>query len=178
MHELAIKITYARLFHVVSIIFDFVSITYFIYSFFFLEQPFIAFELLLGTYFLVEYILLMKASENRWQYVRHPLAISNVLIIIGYLIAPFWNLGFLRILRILRVIHFYQIIPDIRIMTNRIIVWEKVLALLIHVLVLIFIMSEIIYLLQANVNTAITTRFDAFYFTANAGGDCRVYVYF
>ena len=54
------------------------------------------------------------------------------------------------------------------ILTNRIIVWEKVLALLIHVLVLIFIMSEIIYLLQANVNMAITTRFDAFYFTTNA----------
>ncbi len=168
MHTLAVSITYTRLFHIVSVLFDFVSIGYFFISFFYFETPLIAFELFLGFYFLAEYVLLLIASEDRRAYVRHPLALSNVLIIIGYLVAPFWNLGILRFLRILRIIHLYQIIPDIRLITNRVIIWEKLFALIFHVFVLIFVISEIVFLFHAGNNSAIETRFDAFYFTTNA----------
>ena len=156
------------MFHIISIVFDVVSISYFVVSFFFLPSPLIPFELFLGTYFLIEYLLLLVASD-RWQrYVKHPLAISNALIIIGYLVAPFWNLGFLRILRALRTIQMYQIIPDIRMFTHRIIFWERLFATLVHVCVLVFIITEVVFILQSDINTAINTRFDAFYFTTNA----------
>lgn len=108
------------------------------------------------------------ASEDRWEYAKHPLALSNVLIIIGYLVAPFWNLGILRILRAFRVIHLYQIIPDIRLMTDRIALWERILALSFHVCVLLFVVSEIVFIAQSGINSDITSRFDAFYFTANS----------
>ena len=168
MRRFAVALTYSRLFHVVSVVFDVVGITYFVWSFFFLEVPLVPFELLLGVFFAVEYVLLLLASEKWWQYMRHPLAISNALIIVGYLVAPFWNFGFLRILRVFRVIQLYQIIPDIRMFTQRIVFWEKLFAVLIHVCVLVFIITKIVFVLQANINADITTIFDAFYFTINA----------
>lgn len=168
MKHLAIAATYSKKFHAISVVLDVVSITYFIWAFFFLETPLLFLEITLGIYFVIEYTLLFLASENRGKYVRHPLSISNALIIIGYLAAPFWNLGFLRILRALRVVQFYQIIPDIRTFTNKIMFWEKLFAAFVHVCVLIFIITEVVYLLQANVNADINSRFDAFYFTTNA----------
>ena len=113
----------------------------------------------------------MASEQPYWHYIRHPLAISNVLIIIGYLAAPFWNLGFLRILRSLRVIQLYQIIPDIRMFTNRaLLIWEKVLAMFFHVCVLTFIITPRWSLPAAveDINADINNRFDAFYFTTNA----------
>ena len=168
MRKIAVALTYSRLFHVASVVFDVVSITYFIWSFFVLEEPLIAFELVLGTYFLVEYVLLLLASEDWWQYVKHPLAVSNALIVVGFLVAPLWNLGFLRVLRAFRIVQTYQLIPDVRMFTNRIIFWEKLFAVIVHVFVLIVIITEVVFILQADINTAINTRFDAFYFTANA----------
>ena len=168
MRNVAVALTYSRVFHVTSVVFDVVSITYFIWSFFILEEPLIAFELMLGVYFAIEYILLLLASEKWWQYVKHPLAISNALIVVGFLVAPLWNLGFLRVLRAFRIVQSYQLIPDIRMFTNRIVLWEKLFATLIHVFVLIVIITEVVFILQADINIAINTRFDAFYFTANA----------
>lgn len=168
MKTLSINITYNKLFHAISIFFDIFSISYFLYSSFFLDVPIIPLEIFLGIYFTIEYIILFIASEDRLKYIRHPLAISNILIIIGYLSAPFWNLGFLRILRVLRVVHLYQIIPDIRSVTKKIIIWEKLLATIMHALVLIFILTEVVFILQSDINEDINTRFDAFYFTTNA----------
>ena len=168
MKAFALSITHTPIFHHISVIFDITSITYFLVSFFIFETPLFALELFLGTYFLVEYILLFLSSNDRAGYVKHPLAMSNILIIIGYLAAPFWNVGFLRILRSFRIIHLYQIIPDIRMMTDRLMIWEKVLAVFFHVCVLVFILSEVIFMLQADINPSINSRFDAFYFTTNA----------
>ena len=168
LHEYASNITYRPGFHLVSIVMDVASISYFLYASFFIEVPIIPLELALGAYFLLEYIILLYASENKWQYVKHPLSISNVLIIIGFLAAPYWNLGILRILRALRIIHLYQIIPDIRLMTKRVIVWEKFLAAIIHAIVLIFLITEVVFLHQEDQNQDINTRFDAFYYTTNA----------
>lgn len=168
MRKLAISITYSYIFHTVSVILDVISIVYFIWSAFFLDTPLILLELALGAYFTAEYILLFIASDNRWKYIKHPLAISNILIIIGYLVAPFWNLGFLRILRSFRIIHLYQLIPDIRMFTKRTILWEKLSTTFVHVCVLTFIITEVVYIQQADINADINTRFDAFYFTTNA----------
>ena len=168
IRELAVAITYSRLFHIIGVLFDFVSIFYFLTWFFVLDEALLPFEFFLGFYFLVEYLFLFLASENRWKYVRHPLALSNLIIIFGYLVAPVWNLGFLRLLRSFRIIHLYQIIPDIRLMTNRTVIFEKLLAMFFHVSVLTFIISEIIFLQQVAINEEINSRFDAFYFTTNA----------
>ncbi len=168
MRRIAVAVTYSRLFHVVSVVFDVVAITYFVWSFFFLAEPLVPFELFLGGFFAIEYVLLLLASERWWRYIRHPLAVSNALIVVGYLAAPFWNFGFLRILRVFRVIQLYQIIPDIRMFTNRIVFWEKLFATFVHVCVLVFVITKVVFVLQANVNTDITTVFDAFYFTVNA----------
>ena len=166
--ELLVNAVYNRVFHAISFAFDIFSITYFIVQAFFLEAPIFPLEFVLGAYFLIEYVLLFLTSEDKWQYVKHPLSISNVIIIIGYILAPFYNFGFLRIIRALRVIHLYQLIPDIRMFTSRLLIWEKVGAVAVHLLVLIFIMTEIIYILQANINEQINSRFDAFYFTVNS----------
>ena len=168
MRKFAIALTYSRLFHVVSVVFDVVGITYFVWAFFFLAEPLVSFELLLGVFFAAEYALLLLASEKWWRYIRHPLAISNALIIVGYLAAPLWNFGFLRILRVFRVIQLYQIIPDIRMFTQRIVFWEKLFATLIHVCVLVFVITKVVFVLQASINADIETVFDAFYFTINA----------
>ena len=53
-------------------------------------------------------------------------------------------------------------------MTDRIIIWERVLSVFFHVCVLVFIISEVIFLLQSDINADINSRFDAFYFTVNA----------
>ena len=168
MRSIAVSLTYSRMFHVASVVFDVVGITYFVWAFFFLAEPLVLFEILLGIFFAVEYILLLLASEKWWRYIKHPLAISNALIIVGYLAAPLWNFGFLRILRVFRVIQLYQIIPDIRMFTNRIVFWEKLFATFIHVCVLVFIITKVVFVLQASINADIETIFDAFYFTINA----------
>ena len=166
--DFIIKLVYTKTFHFISIIVDVFCISYFFYSTFFLAEPIFILEVVVGSYLIIEYFILLSASENKWEYIKHPLAISNVLIIIGYLAAPFWNVSILRILRILRVIQIYQLIPDIRSITHRVIIWEKFLAILLHGTVLVFIISEIIFFLQNEKNADINTKFDAFYFTTNA----------
>lgn len=168
MNKTAYSISSSNLFNIISIIFDVVSIVYFFWFSFWLTAPLIPFEIALGLFFLIEYIILFLATDNKKKYILHPLAISNILIIIGYLAAPFYNLGFLRLLRALRVIHLYQLIPDIRSLNKSVVVWERLFTTLVHVVVLIFIFTEIILILQSDINQDINNRFDAFYFTTNA----------
>ncbi len=166
--KFASTLTNTNAFHAISILFDIVAIVYFFLSIYWWNEPIVPFELALGTYFLVEYTLLFISSNDKTAYLSHPLSISNILIIIGYLAAPFHNLGFLRVLRILRIIQLYQIIPDIRMITKRVMRWEKLLISLSHLIVLIVIITEFVYVLQRDTNEYINTPLDALDFTISS----------
>ena len=168
MNKIAYALARTRLFHTISIIFDVVSVVYFFSSTLVFNQSIIPLEIIIGVYFAVEYVILLFSAKSKWGYIKNPLSVSNILIIVGYLVPPVSDLGFLRILRALRVIHLYQLIPDMKMLSPRVVKWEGILTRIAHILVLVVLVSELIYILQAPENKNINTPFDSFYFTISS----------
>ena len=167
------KFVRSNYFHVISIGLDISAILYFFLSVFLWNRISIPLEFFFGTYFTLEYIVLFFASKSKVDYLKNPLSISNILIIVGYFSFAYLNLGILRIIRMLRVIHVYQLIPDMRMLIPNIVKWETMLTRIAHIIVLVVAVAEFIYIFQVQDNPVINEPFDALYaaitFIAQAG---------
>lgn len=123
-------------------------------------------DLFIAILLLTELITRTYASAN-WR--RHILSLSgatDVIVIISLMLPAFIeNLGFLRVIRALRVLRSYHILNDLR----RDFEWfranEDVILRTINLFVFVFIVTSVVYVTQHAANPQITSYLDALYFT-------------
>lgn len=105
-------------------------------------------------------------SDRPWKYMRQFTSIADVLVIIS-LLAPLLtdSLAFLRVVRMLRLLRSYRLLQQLR-ETNKFFARnEEVIMSTINLSVFIFVVTAVVYVVEARSNPQIKNYIDALYFT-------------
>ncbi|SMC53266.1 potassium channel family protein [Primorskyibacter flagellatus] len=122
-----------------------------------------------GIVFLVDFVARLTLAERRLKFLILPVTLADIVAIISFL-APLAGegLGFLRILRTLRLLHTYQLLrrlrQDFRLFRQN----EELLVAAINLVVFLFVMTGLVYATQYRSNSQIGNYADAMYFTVTA----------
>jgi voltage-gated potassium channel len=127
------------------------------------------FDVILGLAVLADFMARLASSRNRWKDFLHPVTLADLASIISFL-APIIGegIGFLRILRTLRLLHTYQLLVRLRADSAFFRRNEELIIASVNLGVFIFIMTGFVYETQRWTNSHIGNYIDALYFTIAA----------
>jgi voltage-gated potassium channel len=126
----------------------------------------IAAELVLGVILLLDLVARTYIDHRPWRFLFKPLTIADAVVVVSMLAAAFTdNLGFLRILRTLRVLRSHHVIGTLRRHSRWVRRNEEILHSVINLVVFIFLTTAAVFVTQHQVNPAIDDYIDALYFT-------------
>ena len=146
---------------------DIVTIALFIELTFIDEAPWmIALELSLGVLLLAELSARLYISHAPWRRLLRPMTIADIVVIVSMFAAAFVeNLGFLRVLRALRLIRSYHVLGMLR----RESLWvrrnEDLILSTTNLVVFVFFTTALVFVTQHQINPDIHNYVDALYFT-------------
>jgi len=123
-------------------------------------------DALIGVVIVADFVARFAISDRKWRFWTRVATMADIVAIISFL-APIAGegLGFLRILRTLRLMHTYQLMARLRrdfVFFHR---HEEVVLAGINLTVFLFVMTGLIYATQVNINPQINNYADALYFT-------------
>ncbi|HMB73350.1 MAG TPA: ion transporter, partial [Gammaproteobacteria bacterium] len=119
-------------------------------------------DFVIAAWLLLEFVSRMLADDDRMGFVTQPLALIDIAIIAS-LLAPavLGNFAFLRVLRALRVARSYVVTRRLRSRSAFFARNEEVIFSTINLLVFIFVVTAVVYVLQAETNPSINNYVDA-----------------
>jgi voltage-gated potassium channel len=126
-------------------------------------------DVLFGLRILADFLARLLISRHRWRDLAYPSTWADIVAIISFL-APVAGegAGFLRVLRTVRLLATYQLLRRLRSDSAWFRRHEEVIVAAVHLVVVVFIMTGIVYETQHAVNPAIANYVDALYFTVTA----------
>jgi voltage-gated potassium channel len=126
-------------------------------------------DLAFGLIILADFSARIYASPHPAREFAHPATWADMVAIVSFL-APVVGegLGFLRILRTLRLLHSYQLVARLRIDSPFFRRNEETINAVLNLLVFLFVMTGLVYETQHWRNPAIANYVDALYFTVTA----------
>ncbi|MDN3564647.1 potassium channel family protein [Paeniroseomonas aquatica] len=121
----------------------------------------------LGLVLLAEFIARQSASARPWRSLVQPLELADLLGILSLLLAPLLHgaLGFLRVLRTLRLLHSVRLVASLRSDLPFFRRNEEATLAAAQLGVFVFIMTGVVFETQHHGNPHITNYADALYFT-------------
>jgi voltage-gated potassium channel len=123
-------------------------------------------DYVIAAWLLIEFTSRMLAENDRIGFLTQPLAIVDLAIIISLILpAVLGNFAFLRVLRAMRLARSYVIAQKLRHRSRFLARNEEVIYSTINLLVFIFVVTAVVYVLQAESNPSINNYIDALYFT-------------
>jgi voltage-gated potassium channel len=152
------------------IAFDILTVVFIIGTSFVPREPWIEYlDLIFGVVILVDFCARIWVSPHPLREFAHPATWADMVAIFSFL-APIVGegLGFLRILRTLRLLHTYQVVARLREDSSFFRRNEEAITAVINLIVFVFIMTGIVYETQHWRNPAIANYVDALYFTVTA----------
>jgi voltage-gated potassium channel len=147
---------------------DVASIAWIVAVSFLDPEPWVlAVDAAVGVVLLGEFVLRLTASGQPWRVALHPLNLADLLAILSLLLAPLLQgaLGFLRVLRTLRLLHSVRLIATLRSDMPFFRRNEEATLAAAQLGVFLFIMSGLVYETQHRTNPGIADYADALYFT-------------
>ena len=149
------------------LIFDMTTILFVIVTSFIPNGPLIeTADAVFGVIILADFVARLVISGQRLRFMLRLATLADIAAIVSF-IAPIAGegLGFLRILRTLRLLHTYQLLArlrqDFRFFRDN----EEIVIAAVNLLVFLFVMTGLIYATQEKVNPSIGNYADALYFT-------------
>lgn len=158
-----------RIFQSTLLALDMMALAYFIVTSFVHQAPWIdVVDLMLGLVLTAEFGGRLLAHRHPMQYLDNFSALVDVLVILSLLTAPLVeNLGFLRMLRTVRLLRSYHALVQLRrypfVRRN-----EEIIAAVLNLLVFVIMISSFVYVTQAPTNPKIENMVDALYFTVTS----------
>jgi voltage-gated potassium channel len=149
------------------LIFDLITICFVIATSFVTHSPLIAaFDMVFGILIFLDFSMRVYTADKRLRYLTRGSTLADIAAMISFL-APLAGegLGFLRILRTLRLLHTYQLMNRLRVDFKLFRKHEDVVIAAINLLVFIFVTTGLIYALEHGHNSNIRNYADALYFT-------------
>ena len=123
-------------------------------------------DFVIAAWLLLEFTSRTLADDDRLRFVTQPMSLVDLAIIISLLLpAVIGNFAFLRVLRALRLARSYVITRRLRTRSKFFASNEDVIFSTLNLLVFIFVVTAIVYVLQADTNPSINNYIDALYFT-------------
>ena len=149
------------------LVFDLVTVTFFLVATFLPYSDWIlATDVVIAAGLALDFASRLYISPRPLQYLRQPMAIVDLLVLISLMLpalAP--NLGFLRLLRALRLAGSYNVLmalqSDVPFVSRNL----KVIRAAVKLGVFIFLVSAVVYVQQRTINPDINDYLDALYFT-------------
>ena len=160
----------AQRFRYALVAFDILIVLFIIGTSFIPRQPWIEYlDLVLGLVILADFCARIWVSPHPAREFTHPATWADIVAIFSFL-APIVGegLGFLRILRTLRLLHTYQLVARLRADSTFFRRNEESITAVINLIVFVFIMTGVVYETQHWRNPAIANYVDALYFTVTA----------
>jgi voltage-gated potassium channel len=160
----------AHQFRYALLIFDVTTILFIVVtSFLPRSQSFEWMDRIIGLIVLADFSARLAISRTPWRDLAHPTTLADVAAIVSFL-APVTGegIGFLRILRTLRLLRTYQLLARLRADSVFFRRNEDVIIAAVNLGVFIFIMTGFVYETQRWTNTKIGNYIDALYFTIAA----------
>ncbi len=157
----------ARMFRYGLIAFDLLTIGYFLVVSFIHEAPWMRVaDFVFAALIAVDFAARLWIAENRWAFLRQLPTLADIVVIVSLAgTFVFENLAYLRILRALRLVRSYHVLNDLRELSPVFRRNEHIIIAATNLLVFVFVVSALVYTLQAPVNPAIANYIDALYFT-------------
>ncbi len=149
---------------------DLVTIALFVELTFVTEADWmVALELGLGVILLGDLIARVYIDTRPWALLLKPLTIADAIVVFSMLAAAFTdNLGFLRVLRTLRVLRSYHVIGMLRRHSPWMRRNEEIITSTLNLIVFVFLTTAVVFVTQHQVNPQIENYIDALYFTVTA----------
>jgi voltage-gated potassium channel len=160
----------AHRFRYALLAFDVLTILFIVGTSFVPREPWIEWlDLAFGLVILTDFCARIWVSPHPLREFAHPATWADMVAIFSFL-APIVGegLGFLRILRTLRLLHTYQLVSRLRTNSTFFRRNEEAINAVINLIVFVFIMTGIVYESQHWRNPAIANYVDALYFTVTA----------
>ena len=160
----------AHRFRYILLTFDLITIAVIIVTSFLPRAPWVVtLDAILGVYVLTDFLARVWITRNRGRLLLHWQTWVDVAAIISFL-APLGSegVGFLRVLRTLRLLQAYHMLARLRQDSEYFRRNEEVILAGTHLCVFIFVMTGIVYETQHWTNPQIKNYMDALYFTVTA----------
>ncbi|MGB8623365.1 MAG: ion channel [Paracoccaceae bacterium] len=157
----------AHRFRYALLIFDFVTIVFVIATSFVPRAMAIqVFDVMFGIVILADFAARLAIAPGKLRHLLHPVTLADIAAIISFLLPLFGEgVGFLRILRTVRLLRTYQFVAQLRRDFHFFRRNEDIVVAAINLMVFLFIMTGVIYLTQHGINPDIRNYADALYFT-------------
>lgn len=160
----------AHRFRYALLAFDIVTVLFVIATSFSQHGPVVeTVDAVFGVMILADFAARVAISQERLKFLVHPVTLADVASIISFL-APLAGegLGFLRVVRTLRLLHTYQMVTRLRADFRFFRMHEEVIVAALNLLVFMFVMTGLVYASQYRTNPQISNYADALYFTVTA----------
>jgi voltage-gated potassium channel len=160
----------AHRFRYALLVFDIATIVFIVISSFLPHSLLVqGIDVILGLIVLADFSARLMISPTPWKDLLHPTTLADVAAIVSFL-APIVGegIGFLRILRTVRLLHTYQLLARLRADSAFFRRNEELIIASVNLGVFIFIMTGFVYETQHRANDKINNYVDALYFTMAA----------
>ena len=152
------------------VVFDLTTVGFVIVSSFF-DRPriFLVLDIVFGVLILADLLARLAIARRRLRFLAHPVTLADIAATVSFL-APMLGdeYGFLRVLRMLRLLHTYQLVERLRADYRFFRENQQVIGAAVNLAVFIFVMTGIVYATQHKINPGIGNYVDALYFTVTA----------
>ncbi len=157
----------AKRFRLALLAFDAVTIAYFLVVSFIHTAPWLRVaDIVFAVLIALDFAARLWIAKSRHRYFMQLATWADIIVIVS-LIGTFIveNLAYLRVLRALRLLRSYHMLSGLRAESAFFRRNEHVIIASVNLLVYVFVVSALVYTLQAPVNPAIDNYIDALYFT-------------
>jgi voltage-gated potassium channel len=154
-------------FRYVLLAFDIATITLFLLQATLPITPsIIALDLVIAFLLSLDFAARLFIAPDRRRHLLNPITITDAIVIVS-LLAPLLleNLGFLRVLRALRLLRSYRVLADLRRDVPFFRKNEEIIQSVLNLALFVFIVTAVVYVVQHDRNPEIGTYLDALYFT-------------
>ncbi len=158
----------ARLFRYGLIVFDALTIAYFIVTAALTTTPVItALNTAFGVLILIDLAARLWISENLRRELTRIYTLADLVVVVSLLLAPLIteNLAFLRVLRGLRLLHAYHLLRDLRRESLFFRRHEDAILAAVNLFVFIFVTTSLVFVLAFDERDGLIGYVDALYFT-------------
>lgn len=123
-------------------------------------------DYIIGALLIADFGARMLIANRPLRFLYTFTAITDLLVIFSLFASAFIdNLGFLRVVRMLRLLRSYHVVKDLRRYSSWFLRNEEVIASALNLTVFVFVVTAIVFVLEDERNPQIHTYFDALYFT-------------
>lgn len=123
-------------------------------------------DAVIGAWLIIEFLGRLTAEYDRIGFLTRPLTVLDIGIIVSmFLPTMLVNLAFFRVIRALRLMRSYAVTRELHHHSKFFARNEEIIFSAINLIVFIFVVTAVVFVLQAESNPAINNYIDALYFT-------------